>query len=84
MFQTTSLLSVKDLQSVLRLATRSFLLSAKESPCILHYVMEYGRKNSWGDGKKMRDIIPSHLFSDCLAKTGMKMLLESNKTDIKR
>ncbi len=84
MFETTSLLLVKDLKSVLRLAPRSFLLSAKESPCILHYVMEFGRRNSWGDGITMRDIIPSHLFSYCLAKLGMKMLLESNKTDIKR
>ena len=84
MFETTSLLLVKDLKSVLRLATRSFLLSAKESPCILHYVMELGKRNSLSDGIKMRDIIPSHLFSDYLAKIGMKTLLETNKVDIKR
>ena len=84
MFETTSLLLVKHLKSVLRVATRPFLLSDKESLCISHYVMELGRRNSCGDGIKMHDIIPSHLFSDCLAKLGMKMLLESNKTDMER
>jgi hypothetical protein len=84
MFETTSLLLAKDLKSVLCLATRSFLLSPKESPCILHYVMELGKRNSWSDGIKTRDIIPSHLFSDCLAKIGMKNLLETNETDFKR
>ena len=43
-------------------SAKIFLLSAKESLCILHYEMEFGRRNSWGDGIKMRDIIPSHLF----------------------
>ena len=84
MFETTSLLLVKDLKSVLRLATRSFLLSAKESPCILHYVMELGKRNSLSDGIKMRDIIPSRCFFDCSSIREGKTMSERGETDIKR
>jgi hypothetical protein len=84
MFDTTSLLLIKDLKSVLRLATRAFFLSAKESPCILHYVMEFGRRNSWGDGIKMRDIIPSRCFFDYSSIREVKTMSESGETSIKR
>ena len=84
MFETTFLLLVKHLKSVLRVATISFILSDKESPCISHYVIEFGRRNSWGDGIKMHGIIPSRCFFDCSSIREVKAISESGETSIKR
>ncbi len=46
-------------------APACFLLRGNKVPCILHYLMQLGKRNSWRDGIKIYNLISSHLKHDC-------------------